>query len=458
MRCANGHPLDPSWTSCPYCAASRSTDSRVARRGIRVPLRGDFRFIHEPVEVDRSSRRFIGREAELDRLAQRILYSDGGSFLITGYRGVGKTSFVHQVIRKLSSDTGPENGQARQTRVLYVCMNITKPISSSELMHQIVRGLYDKIREQDLHSSLDPALWSELKDAYWRTSLSITRKAAESGETAFTLGDISPATWIKLGLSGKRTVSKDMQATYLGYEEKAAEYDIIRLTRHLRDGYEVPAGWASKLLPWRWNRPRKRVPLKLIFVFDELDKLDESVSGESAKPFIDDLLSNLKSLFTTSGISFVFIAGRDLHERWLDDVSKGDSIYESVFSYDKYLCCLWENSGEFCDAVIDSSVTRDQGLTLVKFRKYVAFRGRGIPRRMLRTINEHVTWADGRPIIFLEPHEWRRVQCYAELYDALQSNEALLFGAERGENRRTHNDRRRLGALYMVDWMLTGRV
>ena len=98
---------------------------------------------------------------------------------------------------------------------------------------------------------------------------------------------------------------------------------------------------------WRWNRPRKRVPLKLIFVFDELDKLDESVSSKNGTAFIDDLLSNLKSLFTTSGISFVFIAGRDLHERWLDDVSKGDSIYESVFSYDKYLSCLWENSGEY---------------------------------------------------------------------------------------------------------------
>ena len=45
--------------------------------------------------------------------------------------------------------------------------------------------------------------------------------------------------------------------------------------------------------------------------------------------------------------------------------------------------------------------------------------------------------------------------CYAELYDALQSNEALLFGAERGENRRTHNDRRILVPYCMVDWMLS---
>ena len=101
----------------------------------------------------------------MDRLAQRILYSDGGSFLITGYRGVGKTSFVHEVIRQLSN----ANEQGRQTRVLYVCMNITKPISPSELMHQIVRGLYDKIREQDLITLSSSGL--ERTKRYWRTSL-----------------------------------------------------------------------------------------------------------------------------------------------------------------------------------------------------------------------------------------------------------------------------------------------
>src|ERR1043166_2218919 len=68
--------------------------------GAVVPLLQTFRFLHEPIGTG-SSHRFIGRQTEMESLAERILFSDGGSFLVTGYRGVGKTSYVNQVITKL---------------------------------------------------------------------------------------------------------------------------------------------------------------------------------------------------------------------------------------------------------------------------------------------------------------------------------------------------------------------
>ena len=65
-----------------------------------VPLLPAFRFAHEPVRPENATR-FVGREAELATLVERIIFSEGGSFLVTGYRGVGKTSFVKQVLRRL---------------------------------------------------------------------------------------------------------------------------------------------------------------------------------------------------------------------------------------------------------------------------------------------------------------------------------------------------------------------
>ena len=67
-----------------------------------VPLRKGFRFLHEPVRPEGSEAAFVGRDQDLEELAARLLFSNGGAFLVTGYRGVGKTSFVNQVIRKLS--------------------------------------------------------------------------------------------------------------------------------------------------------------------------------------------------------------------------------------------------------------------------------------------------------------------------------------------------------------------
>ncbi len=74
--------------------------SAWARPAARIPRNVEFRFAHEPVRSDQGGR-FVGRSAELDTLVQRILFSEGGSFLVTGSRGVGKTSFVGQVIRSL---------------------------------------------------------------------------------------------------------------------------------------------------------------------------------------------------------------------------------------------------------------------------------------------------------------------------------------------------------------------
>src|ERR1035437_9723819 len=67
---------------------------------IGIPLNAGFRFVHEPIHMS-IRHRFGGRVAETEELVQRLQFSDGGSFLITGYRGVGKTSFVNQVIATL---------------------------------------------------------------------------------------------------------------------------------------------------------------------------------------------------------------------------------------------------------------------------------------------------------------------------------------------------------------------
>src|SRR5438876_4727723 len=77
----------------------RATASEAS--AIRLQLQQSFRFVHEPLAVDTTSR-FVGRTSLLDRLVERILYSNGGSILLTGYRGVGKTSLVNQLVRTMN--------------------------------------------------------------------------------------------------------------------------------------------------------------------------------------------------------------------------------------------------------------------------------------------------------------------------------------------------------------------
>jgi hypothetical protein len=125
------------------------------------------------------------------------------------------------------------------------------------------------------------------------------------------------------------------------------------------------------------------VRLKILFVFDEMDKIEDAGTPGGG---IDVILANLKTLFTTSGIAFLFVAGKDVHDRWLEDIGRGDSVYESVFSYALYLSPLWQLADPMCDPFLDAGAfgavdAADSAAAYAAFKKFIAFSGRGIPRR-----------------------------------------------------------------------------
>lgn len=88
------------------------SSSRIGRIYIPLPK---FRYFHKPSEVNEVDSRFIGRENIIKMLENWLSIKDGndsGSYLITGYRGMGKSSFVGKVINQLidSQRTRQEGG------------------------------------------------------------------------------------------------------------------------------------------------------------------------------------------------------------------------------------------------------------------------------------------------------------------------------------------------------------
>lgn len=74
-------------------------EERARFRAWIVPLRR-FQFHHEPYRRETSSESFIGREALCAEFLALLTSSrnSSGSYLVTGYRGVGKTSVVKKVL------------------------------------------------------------------------------------------------------------------------------------------------------------------------------------------------------------------------------------------------------------------------------------------------------------------------------------------------------------------------
>jgi serine/threonine-protein kinase len=480
-----------------------------------VPLRNEFRFAHEPVDKA-SSARFVGRHDELGTLVERILFSEGGSFLITGYRGVGKTSFVNRVIQKLDESLAWSQPLIGDVEVLDIHINIARPMSPAELMHHIIRRIYEHLSIRGTLSQLDGELYEAIELAYRRTSLNMTRKLAESTEHSLGINELSFGTdllkaTIKGSGSRKQSRTQNAEMSYLGYDDRAAEDDLTWISRRLAKGY-------------RKNGKLKK--LKIIFVFDELDKLEDTIGkdGEKISP-LDELLHSLKNLFTTSGIIFVFVAGKDLQERWADDLRRGDSVYESVFSHDTYLPCMWTDADALCSGFVDWEEMSPRGnawppfcpncgrpnapngprclgcnqpfsqsypsipgpglsatcghfaqigtgkpfcpecgayvldaslasSAFTDFKDYLSFKGRGIPRRIIRAFNEYVVWESRSPCLAFAPQDLRRIRFYAGLQRAITSNSETIFSDVSEEVIHTQKDRQKLGVYYLMDWIL----
>lgn len=71
-----------------------------------IPLYG-FNHYHSASNCEENTEGFIGRDSIIDKLSAWLDAPKGktaysGAYLITGYRGMGKSSFVHKAVAKLS--------------------------------------------------------------------------------------------------------------------------------------------------------------------------------------------------------------------------------------------------------------------------------------------------------------------------------------------------------------------
>lgn len=462
-----------------------------------IPLKPDFRFAHEPLadaftgQNRADDLRFVAREKEIVELSTRLLFSQGGAFLVTGYRGVGKTSFVNHVIHQIKNGA-PELSRAlgQSVEIVDVRMNFARVMQPMELMHHIIRGLYRRLEELSLLTRFDADLRQELRQAFLRTSFHITRTASKTYE-----GEIEMSGWKWLSLApalrANTKRSREEELEYLGYDDKVAEYDVMRLSCLLARGYFKRSSLWKRFIRAIRRQSAPRTALKLVFIFDELDKLETARAPDSASP-VDEMISLLKNIFTTSGICFIFIAGKDLQDRWRADIGRGDSVYESVFSYNRYLPALWDDVKSICDRLVEGAeealvnrpgtqvsntlkprrpnlnpskappgwsgkVGLDPVNVYKDFQRFLAFIGRGIPRRIVRQFNEFVYWDGQRPFLGFTREKYRRIKFFADLQLVLEQRLGELLGEIDDDPLNPSHDHYQLGVYYLIDWILARR-
>jgi len=99
-------------------------NDKFVHRSIAIPLNDNFKYVHathdDEKEDEKLDELFVGRKDIIEKLVS-LLDSENrkrGSYLITGYRGVGKTSLINKVLDQYT------RGKDKAIKTLIVRINM----------------------------------------------------------------------------------------------------------------------------------------------------------------------------------------------------------------------------------------------------------------------------------------------------------------------------------------------
>lgn len=372
-----------------------------------IPLYG-FNHYHSASNCEEDTEGFIGRDSIIDKLSAWLYAPKGtkaysGAYLITGYRGMGKSSFVHKAVAKLCPK--PKGyweriKRLREPQYVTVTVNVgNELLTTKELLGMVCKVAAKKFEEEFSGFKVTSLrrggntvaiLLSWILVVIFSSILLFCDEFDIFGfcwknpkiwyiYTIGTLGILSSG-WIAnkiLSVLWHLTKWKyfitirqirrywhylieriDADITFNTETKIHAKNPIHELGMYLKFGKNVSYPIADvpemqemlvellKLIDKLYGSH-----LHFIFIIDELDKIspkDEdskqmpeyntgnSFNGESSnrsrQRALGELLANMKYFISSSKAKFVFVAGYDMYEETLSDISNREFNIHSIFN------------------------------------------------------------------------------------------------------------------------------
>ena len=347
--------------------------NRVPDVYIELP---EYKFFHSPNPLDHDNQddRFIGREDLLRKLKLILTHSDtkAGAYLITGFRGMGKTSVVRKAIADINWDAKNEGYTDKRYEPIEISLaqDDLKEIDVFRLISRHLMSLWEKEEKYRWYKRLkiqkNRALISKfklIKDEIDELNIRINSELSiEKGK----LNNFEP----KVGFSGLEgqigTVrnSENRRTSYPIAGSKEVEWLLINILTEIQRYRDL------EIEKYKTSGP------DLIFVFDELDKIEpyqrSSIEEkETENPHFDEkvfaggpdkvrrrretiaqLLANLKNFLNVAQAKFIFIGGREMYDASLADIADRDSFYSSIFHDILYVdSFLKDQAGQYAKGI-----------------------------------------------------------------------------------------------------------
>lgn len=372
-----------------------------------IPLYG-FNHYHSASNCEENTEGFIGRDSIIDKLSAWLDAPKGktaysGAYLITGYRGMGKSSFVHKAVEKLSPK--PKGfleriKRLREPKYVMVTVNVgNELLTTKELLGMVCKVAAKRFEEEfsglkvtSLRQSRNTVAillaWIPifiisiiLLFCYEFDILGLCWKIPKAWYvyTIGILGVLSSGWIANQILSVLWHLTKWNCLVTIGQIRRYWHYLIERIDADVTLNTETGTSFKNPIhelgmyLKFGKNvsYPIADVPemqemlvellnlidklygshLHFIFIIDELDKIspkDEdskqmpeyntgnsfngNSSNRSRQRALGELLANMKYFISSSKAKFVFVAGYDMYEETLSDISNREFNIHSIFN------------------------------------------------------------------------------------------------------------------------------
>jgi uncharacterized protein YutE (UPF0331/DUF86 family) len=318
-------------------------------------------------------------KTKINMLKQELIRGNPTTYLVSGYRGVGKTSFIRTLVSEinLGLDIGDLNSEEdahgdndflrrivtklkraafrskeiqagiinkeKNKKKVFINLNIGKCNGFSNILRSLIRevfwGLNNSDEEIKKLLSENPKLFSEIKLIYARTFEDIELK--ENEETVksflfsvnfrtliiriatFLLGSISFINYIKSGHWLSYIVPIIILLVLLisfEYSDKKTKVKNKELNRKTFYDDEVAEFQLTRIIS-----KLDEIGIEIVFIIDELDKIEKEED-------INSLISELKPLMLMGKSNYILIFGQKMLYKYLMADVLDNNILASIFT------------------------------------------------------------------------------------------------------------------------------
>jgi len=317
---------------------------------------------------------FVGRKHEIESLKNVITGNDSSAVLISSIRGVGKTSFVHKTLSEIdkvnpvfvnighalanADNRRKRNGEAENKKLILVSLiratYFNKEFENDQKLGDLYKRCFGKYREEN-NISNEVATKKKIEiGGEIRTNSKTLIQLCAAIFVALGLSLESLLIRLILGLFGIATLflSLNWRKEWTDFLQNKESTVIDDSTEYLEIEFES------------WLRGKKENKNKLVFVIDELDKIDETESFKMIKEY--------KNLFNRSFAHFLFISSQKsfdlISEDRENDANKG-GIFPTMFTHVLYLSLprTEELSGYLNEIFIHKDVKENEKKELIHY-------------------------------------------------------------------------------------------